>query len=70
MAAARYIEEKLDYRPKGGQRQGPLGESRVDMTRLSWVMWGEGERKGEGSQSSRWEAKGAEGTSNQNVWII
>ena len=43
------VEEKVYYRHVGehSQRQRHLGESRVDMTRLSCTMWGEGEGKAE-----------------------
>ena len=38
------VEKKVYCRLKGehSQRQRHLTESRVDVTRLSWAMWGKG----------------------------
>lgn len=67
------VEEKVCYRCVGEHSQGwgPLGESVVGMTRLSWAMWGEGEGKRErepGAAARRPEVQ--EGQGNQDVWII
>ena len=45
MTAPRYGGEErlLQIKGKHSQRQRHLGESRVDMTRLSWPMWEVGE---------------------------
>lgn len=42
------VGERIYYRYMGehSHRQGYLVESRVDMIRLSWVMWGEGGKEG------------------------
>ena len=38
---------------KQSRRQGHLAEFRVDMTRLSWVMWGDVQRKGKGRDGNK-----------------
>ena len=64
-------EEKVYYRcvEEHSQRQLHLGESRVDVTRLSWAMWGDGEGKGaRGTKYSSQKARGIRtGESNQNA---
>ena len=42
------VEKKVYclYVGEHSQRQGHLGESRVDMTRLSWAIWQRGSRRG------------------------
>lgn len=65
------VEEKVYCRYMGGcsQRQIRLGESGVDMSRLSRAMWGKG--KGEsGMRGSSQQDKGTKGVDNQNVWIL
>lgn len=48
------VDEKVYYRYLGEhrQRQGHLGESREDMTRLNWATW-----EGEGGKEE-WEYRG------------
>lgn len=48
------------------QRQGCLGESRVDLTRLSQAMWGGRGKEGGNTRYSSLEAKNAKGAGNQN----
>ena len=48
-----YCRQKGEHR----QRQGHLGEPRVDMSRLKWAMW---------EREKRWKEKGREGM-DQNV---
>jgi hypothetical protein len=67
------VEEEVCCRYVGeqSQRQRHLGESRVDMSRLNWAMWGDGEGKGErGIRYSSQEAKSTKEEETQNVWII
>lgn len=55
---ARRDAEKVYYRSVGenSQRQGPVGESRVVMTRLSWAM--EGKRKGDEREQNQVQQPG------------
>jgi hypothetical protein len=53
-------EQKVYYRPVGdhSQGQGPLGESRVDIT-LSCAVWERGDRKEEGTEGGQVQHPGA-----------
>lgn len=51
------------------QRLDHLGESTVDITRLSWAIVGAGGESREPGTTTRM-AKGKEGAGNQNVWNI
>lgn len=57
MIAPRDVE-KVYYRSvrENSQRQGPVGESRVVMTRLSWAM--EGKRKGDEREQNQVQQPG------------
>lgn len=46
------VEEKVycKYVGEHSQSQRHLVEYRVDITRLSWAVWGEREKKGEGRE--------------------
>lgn len=60
MIAPRDVEEKVYYRTVGekSQRQGPVGESRVDITRPNWAMRGRGrERRGSRTRCSSLEVQ-------------
>lgn len=56
--------------------QGYLKESEVNISRLSWAMWGERERgeegreRGEGNRGPTGGGQGTGGEGCQNVWII
>lgn len=55
------------------QREGHQGKSRVDITRLSWALWGEEERQGEkrgGNQVQKPGGQRYKRAGNQNAWSI
>lgn len=68
------VAETIYYSYVGdhSQKQGHLGKARVDMARLSWAMWEQGERgreeRGEPGVAAR--PKVQKGVCNQNVWIM
>lgn len=51
-------EEKVYYSYVGEQSQGPVGEYRVDMTRLSWAIQEEEKGKKEGREGSQVQQPG------------
>lgn len=61
------MEDKVYYRHVGGhsQRQGHLGEFRVDLTRLSWVLWERRREKGE--KRTRCVSQEVKGTREQGI---
>lgn len=65
------VQEKIYYRcvREHSQRQGPLEESRVDMT-LTWAMLGAEERKDERVERGTRRPKSTERAGSQNGWII
>lgn len=69
------VEEKgyCRYAGEHSQRRGYLGESRVDVTRLSWAMWEKGRarerERGDWSAAAR-KPTVQKGAGNQNVSII
>lgn len=74
MTTPGYGGERIYYRYVGehSYRQKYLLESRLDMTRLGWVMWGEGGREGRrergepGTSAKRLRVR--KGKGSQNYW--
>lgn len=59
------------YVGEHSQRQGHQGESRVVLTRLSWVIWREGKGKAEGRGRSAAASRGLDyiGKSGPAPWV-
>lgn len=65
------VKEKVycEYMGEHSQSQGPLGESKVDMT-LSWAMGGDRVEEREEPGAATRRPRGTKRIGNQNAWII